>query len=269
VGGPSPNASAPTVLDSTIYVRMGGSLLAIDAETGTVEWTVSDIQRGSVTAGDDAVFLSLGQEVAAFSTADGTERWRKEIGYWSRKRAPAFADGTLYVGGDALRALSAKDGGVQWSADLSANVTDSPTVARDTVYAGTEDGSLHAIGRGDGSTRWTAEVAPDAFFGLNQSTVLGEHRVYVAVRGDAVYALDAEDGTEQWKASVESFGVPVRAGNRLYVPHVGRLMALDANSGELLWKFETQHQSGKARGVAVTEDGGYFASADGTLYALE
>jgi outer membrane protein assembly factor BamB len=58
--------------------------------------------------------------------------------------------------------------------------------------------------------------------------------------GRFVAAIRPDDGTERWRTKIpSSMGNIVSLlpdGNRLYVGHAGRVYALDAGTGEILWE---------------------------------
>ena len=95
--------SPPAYADGTLYVgewypyANTGRLHALDASDGNVTWTYR-IEKGAVlwpTVADDTVYIGQGKEFTAIATADGTRRWRLEIG--ERVGPPTVVGETAYV----------------------------------------------------------------------------------------------------------------------------------------------------------------------------
>ena len=159
---------------------------AVNARSGEREWTaelaVGDdwALRGPVVAGADHIFVSALKLVAVDTGGDdsswsGKERlfalditsgeiaWDWELPDTTMD-PPAYADGTLYVGGwdpdtdtGRLDALDASDGSIIWTYETEIGGISAPTVAGDTVYIrqGTE---LTAVARDDKTRRWRLEL---------------------------------------------------------------------------------------------------------------
>src|SRR5690606_34291762 len=82
----------------------------------------------------------------------------------SVKAAPAFSDGTLYVGDYAgqMYAIRASDGAIRWrTSDLGVGLGQSgrfystPAVAFGRVYAGNVDGRVYSFDQRSGEVAWT------------------------------------------------------------------------------------------------------------------
>lgn len=141
-----------------------------------------------------------------------------------------------------------------------------PTVVGGRLFFGTEHGKVYSLDAESGCTRWTF----DASGGVRTAITIGpisDH--WAAYFGDNragaahVYALDASTGKPIWKTVVESSafanvtGAPVLASGKLYIPITasedanagkatfeccrfqGSLVALDASTGQQLWKTYT------------------------------
>jgi len=178
--------------------------------------------------------------------------------------------------------LAAPEAAPVWTFDAGAPLWPGPTFAEGTVYAGGDDGGLHALEAKTGKERWAFRAG-------------GAIRTLVTVSGDALY-FQADDGflykvalgsgKEVWRVPVvtrkierlpfdnpksryDRFGsaVTVDAG-RLYLgTHDGRVLALDPANGATHWSFA----SGDAilAAPAVANGRVYFGSYDGNVYALD
>jgi outer membrane protein assembly factor BamB len=107
-------------------------LLALDAETGAVIWSVaidlSSYSRPAIVG--DVVYFSLG-------TGNLESSGPKPAG--------------------AVVAMDAKTGMQIWRADLRDSVFGSPLVEGELVLAGCNDGAVYALSRIDGQARWRHE----------------------------------------------------------------------------------------------------------------
>ena len=105
---------------------------------------------------------------------------------------------------------------------------------------------------------------------LSDDVLLAPHR-------DELFAFEIDGFKARWAFPVEQdrddidpvalYGTPAVAGGAVFVPtHDNTLYAVDIESGELLWSFETD---GSLIGGALVVDGiVYFGSDDGNIYAL-
>src|SRR5262249_34688952 len=68
----------------------------------------------------------------------------------------AAADGVVYAGGDdgRLHALAAKDGATRWVYATEGPLRARPTIAAGRIYVISDDGVLHRVGAGDGRATW-------------------------------------------------------------------------------------------------------------------
>ena len=165
----------------------------------------------------------------------------------------AYEGGTLYVttAFGQLAALDAGTGGVRWVQRLGAAATGTPTVRGGLVYAVSRDGTGWAVEAGTGRIAWQVAGLPDSagFVGPAGPAVSERLAVFPFSSGE-VLAVFREGGAPAWRASVtgdrvgsalaafgDITGDPVFAdGERIYVGNAtGRVVALDALTGERLW----------------------------------
>jgi outer membrane protein assembly factor BamB len=168
-----------------------------------------------------------------------------------------------------------------WTFDAGAPLWPGTSFADGVVYAGAEDGRLHALDAARGTERWSFKAGGP----IRSRAVLAGGRLYFQADDGIVYALDRDTGTEQWrtrlvetpivrlppsdpKSRFDRFASDVAvAKGRLYVgTHDGRLVCLDGQ-GRTVWQFS----SGDSVLAAPALDAGrvYFGSYDGSVYALE
>jgi outer membrane protein assembly factor BamB len=168
-GGLAPEAVGGGVASlgtSLLYVATGNQVLAYNPATpclpnATVpilicysEWA-RPLQSATtpVVIGDDSTVYvaSASGVVFALKAATGGERWDANVGAPITK-APALANGILYVGSSDGRLSAIAAGGcgqakcpVLWSTSPGSAVTAQPAVAGGIVYTGSADGSVKAF----------------------------------------------------------------------------------------------------------------------------
>lgn len=159
----------------------------------------------------------------------GTPVWRdsKRTGH----ETPAVGDETVVLAtDDSIRGLDKATGSERWS--HGRDVRGAPVLHDGVVFDGTRGFDVD-----DGSVRLRLDD-DDSFV----VPTVGGGRVYLG-SGRRVTAYDVESGTVAWETrdlldqewiEDEAF---VYADERLYVPGVDGLVALDAATGEKLWEF--------------------------------
>lgn len=203
---------------------------------------------GPVVA-DGTAFVGSGKRAYAVDAFSGEMHWDAAMGSLTHYFSPSVGDGhvvfsaqsNIAVGGDAGRLSSFTfDGTERWRRTLA--VTGTPSVVGDAVFVGESTGEraqLRALAAADGSDRWTAPLPASSIRGA-PAVVDGVVFATATTSSDAgvIAARATADGSERWTRSVDS-GVqaaPVVRDGAVYVQtNDGRLLALDAGTGETLW----------------------------------
>jgi outer membrane protein assembly factor BamB len=263
-GGFSNEAGSPAVAYGRVYVACRSAVLALDASTGQVLWETTDPffdhPFPEITAANGALYVASYHEgntrresVYALDADTGAVLW-KLTGNWD-VTTPAIADGMVFVGCyfASLCAIDPVTGVLVWQ--YTADGTISPAaVAGGVVYFG----SLSRISFNNNDTH--------------------------------VYALDATTGALLWRRSVittpnaaqdDVLSTPAIAngivyiGSGYYTPNGGRLYAVDASTGTLLWKYDAAGLLNYSS-PAVANGVVYFGSTNsdrfgstGDIYALD
>ena len=211
--------------------------------------------------------VSYSGDLVAFDAADptGSILWRFHP-EGTIYGPPAFDSvrGSVYVGASDRRvyALDAR-GLFLWSFQAGDNVATRPLVAGAVVVVGSEDGWIYGLDADTGKERWRMDAgapvvsAPALAQGTAQSDPQGgslsDDRAVAIVGSDrgTVYALDAASGEELWRydASGAVEAPIVVADGRAYVAsHAGAVAALDVADGAVLWTGSVS-PSGRASSV--------------------
>jgi glucose dehydrogenase len=172
--------------------------------------------------------------------------------------APAVANGIVYQSlnlhsnqASSIFALSAATGTVLWVQSLGADETfASPTVANNIVYVPSLDQNIYAFNAFSGALVWKYKTTGFPLY----AAAVAKGILYVGA--DYLYALNASNGTLLWKSdfilgSGAAETSPVVANGVVYTGGSGYdLVALDAGTGALLWKYTTSYGVGGTPTVA-------------------
>lgn len=111
------------------------------------------------------------------------------------------------------------------------------------------------------------------------SPALGDDLVLVSHK-DELFALNAETLDPEWAFPgatgdkdidpVALYGAPVRMNGTVFVPtYDGKLYAIDATNGTLVWQEPFETDGPLIGGVTASADTVYFGSDDGNVYAVD
>jgi outer membrane protein assembly factor BamB len=179
---------------------------------------------------------------------------------------------------------------VKWKFPTGARVVGSPVIQDKVIYFGSDDGNVYAVDAESGQQIWKTTTR-----GPVPCTPAVDHgTVYVGSYDGKFYALDGQSGAVKWKFATEgerrfeakglhgwqpknqtfadAFDVflssPAVVDGAVYFGSGdGNLYSLDANSGELRWKFRTGdvvHAS-----PAIVNGVAYVGSWDSYFYAVD
>ena len=176
--------------------------------------------------------------------------------------SPVVAGNVLYFGGDDgnIYALN-PDSGVQlWKYSTGGPVPCTPAVIDGTLYAGSYDGKFYALDAKTGLTKWKFstegerrfearglhglqprnQTIPDAFDVFLSSPVVAQKTVYFGSGDGNVYALDANSGELKWKFKTGDVvhASPAYADGALYFGSWDSYFyGVDATTGKERWRF--------------------------------
>ena len=143
-----------------------------------------------------------------------------------------------------------------------------PTIAGGAIYVGSHNGLVYALDQDTGCVRWTYESAAEVRTGIivddwEAGAEAAQPRAYFGDVLGNVYAIDAASGSGIWRVRADEHpnatitGSPSLHDGRLFVPVSslevslaadpsyecctgrGSVLALDAATGEVLWKTYT------------------------------
>ena len=197
---------------------------------------------GGVGAGGGMALLgTTAGDVVAIQIADGSERWRVNLGS-EVLVAPVVGEDLVFVQtiDGRLLALEESSGEVRWSFDnqvpvLTLRGTSKPVVADGAVYTGFASGKVSAVRADNGQPIW-------------------EHRIMLP------------EGRSELDRMVDVDGTPLVVGGALYAGSFqGRLKSLRRADGSPLWEKEMSTYHDLAEGYGQL----YVVNADDHIQAID
>jgi outer membrane protein assembly factor BamB len=232
-------------------------------------WEVTVRDAAPPTFGADGLYVSAryghvgagGGDVRVTAlTPDGSERWRATTR--DGTSGVGLGDGTAYVGSSDGRiyAVEAASGEFRWRFETGYSVRGSPTRQGDTLFVGSRDDRLYALGI-DGTERWTVEVGND----VDAGPAVAGSQVYAGSDDYIIYARDTATGSTAWRhegrAPVTALAV---GGGTVYTgTDKGTIRAHDAETGEVRWSAVLGQTARRVRGLAVRDDRLYVVERSG------
>ena len=231
-------------------------------------------------AGDRVFAADAYGVVEARDRFDGSIVWSSRIGavsgysrykFWDRKD-PSFVTGGVGMGNGLILlgttageivALDIADGTEVWRTDVSSEVLAPPVAKRDAVVLQTSDGKLVALERTDGTKRWIFDTqVPILTLRGTATPVLEREVVFAGFSTGMIAAVDLKTGAPVWEQRVmlpqgrseldrmvDVDGSPLYSGNIVYaVSYQGRLKAIRASDGAVVWEIEASSYLDPAEG---------------------
>lgn len=255
-----PFASSPAVAGSRVLVASDNyKLYCVDLETGQLQWSFEArwpifsspaIWNGRVYIGE-GLHYNTDCKFYCLDLATGDVLWSIQTGSHTES-SPTVADGRVYFGAgdDGVYCADALTGEVIWQR-AGPHVDGGPLVVGDAVYAGSGysfQGVL-CLDRRTGQVVWRMETrapvwgAPAYAGGLlyiavgNGNFNESDENPYGEVR-----CLDPRDGSDIWRFTGCTDGVhtsvAVSGGRAVFGARDGACYALDAATGQLMWRAE-------------------------------
>lgn len=154
----------------------------------------------------------------------------------------------------------AEAGDVLWRFETGGRIATDPVLGDDgTIYFGSNDGNLYAVDS-EGNERWRHHFGDDTRNRFKNGLTLGPDGTIYGADRFSVYAFDP-NGEELWSTELDvrtriRTGPALSADGILYITGAADVIALDAETGELLWQ---EHSAGRAVTTPVVGE-------DGTMY---
>ena len=211
--------------------------------------------------------------------APGDKLWAFKTGARIRSSPALTPDGAVVFGSmdQKVYSLDARTGQQRWESSAGGEVAASPTIGPDgTIYIGSLNNQFLALDGATGKRKWFSQA--DNFI-YSSASLSVEGVLYFTDWSGAVLALDARTGRRLWVQNLDTsfaYASPalgadgtVYCGTGISGPgRVGKLVALDGQTGRIRWQFPTLNSIQSS--AAISPEGVIFVSSfDKTVYALD
>jgi len=258
----TPRYGSPLVTanDDMVIAASDGMILALDADSGSRQWSHRIGERAVQPCMHDGIVYA-GSSSGLYALDAGSVTWSHDMAVCSR---PVYSQGMVIAGGASqVSCVTSSNGTLRWTTRVNGSAYVSP-VHDGHVYvaAGRQ---CYALAVDDGSISWTfAAMAP-----MTAPPAARNGLVYVGSWDNHVYALHADTGDLRWKHAT-GWGVdvtPAVDGDYVYVGSMDNgLYCLDAASGDLEWM--RSHASAVHSSPVLYGDYVFYGCDDGNVYAL-
>ncbi|SEN04986.1 outer membrane protein assembly factor BamB [Halomonas caseinilytica] len=242
--------------DTLFAADQHGLVMALDADTGEIRWE-HELDNGassSLTAVAGGVYLGTRNgEVVALDQSSGEEVWRSRVSS-EVLSAPQINSQLVVVQSvdGNVTALDRASGSERWvytssRPSLTLRTTGTPRIIDAVTFAGLANGRLVTIENGSGRALWERRIAtPEGRSDIErmvdlvgQPVLTPDGRLYVTSYNGRLVALQATSGQVLWSRDVPSYHTPVLVDDTLYVvDDDSHLVALSASNGEQRWRLD-------------------------------
>ncbi|MDH3387315.1 MAG: outer membrane protein assembly factor BamB [Gammaproteobacteria bacterium] len=275
----------PLLLGNRVYsIDTGGTVVCVDVASGKRLWRY-DTELAAITGlgGDERMLIATSQDgdIAAYRNVDkGMEiLWRTRIDSEIRATPVVDAEQVFVRSVDGkLRSLAASDGRQQWVVSgrvpsLSLTGNSEPLVRGELVFAGFDDGKLVAYDRSRGQVRWESTISLPAgrteverLVDLDGSFVLRDGVIYVVSYQGRLAAVQAVSGDLLWSRQFSSFQSIAIDDDALYLSADNSdIWSIDRRTGTAFWKQDVLHAR-KITAPSIIDDKLVVADLDGYLH---
>jgi len=296
-------AAEPVVGGGRVYTMDSRALLTATSTAGATLWQADiaapgdrdDDATGAGLAYDGGrIYATTGfSQLVALDAASGKVLWRQDFDA-GVGGAPTVSNGVIYVVArdSSAWAIRAEDGKVLWQftgVQGKAGMTgvSAPAVNDRVAIFPFPSGDMVATLKKAGLTLWQAKVAGQRLgrgyamvSDLTGDPVIVGDTLYAGSSAGKLGAFDVNSGALKWSAD-EGANAPVQvAGGSIFlVSDEGRLVRLDAATGETIWavdmpyyvkeKIKKQREITVNRGPVLAGGRLFVASSDGVLRVFD
>ena len=258
-------------------------LIALDRATGKESWRFEAENQTGIGApavyGDTVFFTSVSDYLFSLDVVTGEERWRFPI--QGGQGQLIISNDYLYLQDDSqtLYAISLELGQERWrifSPPTSRSAFGTPSADNCCIFTirnNDTSGSVAMINKNNGKVdaEFTIEFPSLSSISLADKVIFfgDEGEGYAGAHG-YMNAMDTESGELIWRFETGGFvrGAASIAGGTVYFgSHDHYMYAVDRHTGEMKWRYETG--AGIASTPAIVDGRLYFGSIDGHVYVLE
>ena len=255
--------ASPVIEGKTIYFGSDdGNIYAVDAESGHQVWkylTKGAVSSTPAIANGMLYAVSYDGKLYALNATSGATKWK-------------FAtEGERRFEAKNLHGMEPKN---QTIADVFDIYLSSPLVVEDTVYFGSGDGNVYAVGAKSGELKWKFKTGDV----VHASPAYANGLIYIGSWDSYFYALDAATGKEKWRFhggedptihnQVGFQSSPAVVDGTVYTGcRDSNVYALDGATGKEKWRCFNELSWVNAT-PAVVNGKVYFATSDSKLFKI-
>lgn len=156
----------------------------------------------------------------------------------------------------------------RWRFKVEEEIRSSPALHRHTIFIGSYDNNLYALGVDNGQFKW--KYATDGGIATSPAIAPEENLVFIGSDDFCLHAIEVRSGHISWTFPTQG---PIRSSPTVAHGHVffgsddGKLYAVRSATGRIAWKYEA--------GVAVrckptvTDEFVIFGSENGDVFAVD
>ena len=255
-------ATDPVVAGSAVFTLDARARVQATSTAGQAIWSVDLTPPGqrSPTASGGGLAVDGGRLfvtsafafVAALDAATGREIWRQDLNAPITSPPTVQGDRVFVTAADStMWSMDVATGRIDWTNTGTDSITTvargaAPAVTGDLVILPSKAGELTAMRRANGGVAWTSVVAGRrvgaayaAISSITGDPVVDGGRIYAANHQGRLVALEARTGNEIWTAREAAFGPVWPAGGSVFlISDENRLLRLNAADGSLIWAVE-------------------------------
>jgi len=254
---------------------LNGNLYAFDAKTGEEKWTyfidapILGTANFHVTEDGKDVLYILNQEAGNLYALDfhtSEKLWMSEF-VERCDGSPSIGNGRVVYGScaNALHVFSAEDGSLLTEIELDpdSQVAGGVAIVGDSAFSGAHSGRLFHADLSSGKIVWINESSEDEIFSTPAVT---DTLVIFGSLDGYFYALDRNTGEEKWSFETDGITVsPVVAGSKVIACSDGVIYILNVETGEQIWSYEL---SDEISSPGIVDNMILVGADDGTVTAF-
>ncbi len=218
--------------------------------------------------------------VASFARKDGDEQWEVDTDYPISSSLYAGYDKVLFGTHNGLAvALSASDGSVLWTHQLSSEILAQPVSNGVLAVYYTQDGNITALNLATGDEEWNYTVTVPSLILRGASTpLIHQGIVYVGLASGKVIALNIADGTAVWDTRIArpsgrsqldrlvdvDNNLIFNQGGLFASSYQGAVVVMGAKSGNVFWKTDVSTYTPMSSDMGLL----YIATDEGDIRAI-
>jgi outer membrane protein assembly factor BamB len=270
--------------DRVFSIDTGGTVISVDLTNGRKLWKFdTDLTPITGLGGDGQILIATSKDgdIAAYQETDEELEllWKTRIESEIRATPVVDNDQVFIRSVDGkLRSLGIADGNEQWVVSrnvpaLSLTGNSEPLVQGELVFAGFDDGKLIAYDRTTGKTRWESTIsAPggrteiERLVDVDGRFVISNGVIFVVSFQGRLAAIQAVSGDLLWSREFSSYQSIAFDDDALYLSAANsHLWSIDRRTGTAFWKQDVLHAR-KITAPAVFGDNLVVADLDGYLH---